>query len=304
MMKSNLEDDNNPKDNNKSFNSGFNISVEFIKLTFNSRFILAKICKKIPPFAKIIDKLLFEGDDIQVLPRDASIKPKEYSIKEIEINEDIEVPDDAVLPSNVLKEMIKRSKYHFIMNSCICRVSNDCNDYPQDLGCLFLGKGSKRISLKLGRVVSVEEAIEHVDKCQEAGLVNIIGRNKIDSVWLKTGPKEELLSICSCCPCCCLWKMTPDLPENIQKSFSKMFGVEIHLNDDFCTGCGKCTEGICFLDAIEINNGKAVINSEKCRACGKCVEICKNGAIVVQIEDNAIENSIKRVEPLVDLKSE
>lgn len=272
-------------------------SVKIIKLTFNSRFILAKTCKKVPPLGKIVDKLFFEGDDIQVIPRDSSIQ-------EIKINTDIEVPKDTILPSQVLKEMIRKSKYHFIMNNCICRVSNDCKDYPQDLGCLFLGKGSKRISTKLGRVVSKDEALEYVDKCGEAGLVTIIGRNKIDSVWLNTGPKEELLSICGCCPCCCLWKMTTDLPENIGKSFSKMIGIKIGFNEDICTGCGICSENICFLEAISIQNGKAKINMEKCRVCGRCAEICPKGAISIKMMNDAVERSIERILPLVDVESE
>ncbi|WP_414468583.1 4Fe-4S binding protein [Methanobacterium sp. ACI-7] len=272
-------------------------SVKIIKLTFNSRFILAKTCKKVPPLGKIVDKLFFEGDDIQVIPRDSSIQ-------EIKINTDIEVPKDTMLPSQVLKEMIRKSKYHFIMNNCICRVSNDCKDYPQDLGCLFLGKGSKRISTKLGRVVSKDEALEYVDKCGKAGLVNIIGRNKIDSVWLNTGPKEELLSICGCCPCCCLWKMTTDLPENIGKSFSKMIGIEIEFNEEICIGCGICSESICFLEAISIQNGKAKINMEKCRVCGRCAEICPKGAISIKMINDAVERSIEHILPLVDVESE
>jgi ferredoxin len=209
-----------------------------------------------------------------------------------------------MLPSQILKEMIMKSRYHFIMDSCICRVSNDCNDYSHDLGCLFLGKGTQRISTRLGRVVSPEEAIEHIDKCQNAGLVHIIGRNKIDSVWLNTGPKEELLSICSCCPCCCLWKMTPDLPENLGKSFSKMVGVEINLNESLCVGCGNCTEDICFLEAISIQKGKASMDLKKCRGCGRCAEICPKGAITVQMAIDAVERSIERVRPLVDVESE
>ena len=38
----------------------------------------------------------------------------------------------------------------------------------------------KKISPKFGRIVNSDEAIEHVDKCHDAGLVHIIGRNKID----------------------------------------------------------------------------------------------------------------------------
>lgn len=282
-------------------NTFSDISVRIIKLTFNTRFFLARTCKRIPPLAKIVDKLLFEGDDIQVLPRDNSIKSTNNT--EIKINAGIEVPKDIVLPSEVLKEMIRKSRYHFLMDSCICRVSNDCKDYPHEPGCLFLGRGSKRISTKLGRVVSKEEALEYVDKCQEAGLVNIIGRNKIDSVWLNTGPKEELLSICSCCQCCCLWKMTPELPKNLGRSISPMVGVQINFNENICSGCGKCAN-VCFINAITVLDGKARIDMERCRICGRCAEICSKGAVRVEIADDAIEHSIKRIEPLVNVKLE
>ncbi|MBI5680613.1 MAG: 4Fe-4S ferredoxin [Methanobacterium sp.] len=282
-----------------------NISVKIIKSTFKSRFTLAKVCRKVPPLAKVVDKLFFEGDDILVLPRDSVIKSNnKSSFEEIEVNTDIEIPKDIFLPSEVLKEMIQNSRYHFIMDSCICRVSTDCKDYPHDIGCLFLGKGSKRISSNLGRVVSKTEALEHVDKSQEAGLVNIIGRNKIDSVWLNTGPKEELLSICSCCPCCCLWKMTPELPENLGESISSMVGVEIKFNEDLCNGCGNCANDICFVEAIYVENGKSKIDMKKCRGCGRCAEICLKGAIIVEMDDNAVKNSIERVKPLVDIESE
>jgi ferredoxin len=280
------------------------ISVRLIKSTFSNRFILARTCRRIPPLARVVDKLFFEGDDIQVLPRDATIKSVNSNFSQkIEINADIEVPEDTLLPSTVLKEMIQKSRYHFIMDFCICRVSSDCEDYPSNLGCLFLGKGANRISSNLGRSVSAEEALEHVKKCQEAGLVHIIGRNKIDSVWLNTGPKEELLSICHCCPCCCLWKMAPELPEEIGKGFVPMMGVEIIFQEHLCAGCGKCTRGACFVDAIKLENGKARIDRGKCRCCGRCAEICENDTITVKMSENSVQNSIERVENLVDVES-
>ncbi|MCK9150684.1 4Fe-4S ferredoxin [Methanobacterium alcaliphilum] len=305
------------------------INVRIIKLTFKSRFLLARTCNKIPLLAKIVEKLFFEGDDIMVLPRDESLKSSSSKIfitlsdpiklnsqninlksvdslvtKEVEINEKIPFSrEDIILPSEILKEMIKKSKYHFIMDSCICRVSNDCEDYPKELGCLFLGKGATRVSTNLGKLVSKEEALEYINTCQKAGLNHIIGRNKIDSVWLNTGPKEELLSICACCPCCCLWKMTPDLPKEIRKSFTPMIGAELLFNPDLCVGCGKCAKDRCFLDAVKIKNGKAEINQDICRCCGRCVESCIQGAINIKIKDDAFEESLAHVERLVDVES-
>jgi ferredoxin len=211
-----------------------------------------------------VDKMFFEGDDILVLPRDNAVSSNKDEL--IQINSSIK-NENTILPSQVLKEIILKSKYHFIMDKCICRVSNDCENYSHNLGCLFLGKGTKRISPKLGRSVNEKEAIKHVDKCQSAGLVHIIGRNKIDSVWLNTGPKEELLSICNCCSCCCLWKMAPELPEELGNSINPMIGVEIKLNEEICTACGKCAD-TCFVNAISIHES-TIIDLDKCRCCGR-----------------------------------
>jgi ferredoxin len=98
--------------------------------------------------------------------------------------------------------------------------------------------------------------------------------------------------------------MTPDLPENLGKNFSKMDGIEIKLNEALCVGCGKCINDICFVEAISFENGKAIIDLIKCRCCGRCAEICSSGALTVQMEEDAVKHSIKRVESLVDVESE
>ena len=280
------------------------LSVRVIKLTFKSRFALARACRKFSPLAKVVEKILFEGDDMMVIPRDHALKSgQNLKLAKIEVNKEIKVSENEIIPSTILKEIITNSKNRLIMNSCICRVSTDCKDYPQDLGCLFLGKGAEKISPKLGKMVTVEEALEHVDKCREAGLVHIIGRNKIDSVWLNTGPKEELLSICHCCPCCCLWKMTPELPENLGRSINPMIGAKIKFNHKICIGCGKCAENnVCFMELITIDDGKAKIDLDQCRTCGRCVEVCTNNALTLNVDNNSIKRSIEKVKTLVDVE--
>lgn len=58
------------------------------------------------------------------------------------------------------------------------------------------------------------------------------------------------------------------------------------------------------MNAIHVENGKTMIDTTKCRVCGRCTEVCKQNAIVIRMTKNAVEHSIKRVEPLVDVKSE
>jgi len=248
------------------------LSVKFIKKTFKSRFSLAKATAKHRLFKKIIDRIMFKGDVIYYLPKDNVIA----------INQDVgSLPESIVVPSRIVDQFIDQATVHVIMNSCICRDASHCKDYPVDLGCLFLGEAAARISPALGRRVTKEEAKAHARKCRDAGLVHLIGRNKLDTVWLNVRPGERLLSICNCCPCCCLWKMLPHLSPDISRKVSRMPGVSVTVNGN-CAGCGTCTRGSCFVDAIHVVDGKASIN-EECRGCGRCAEVCPNHAIDLKI---------------------
>jgi NAD-dependent dihydropyrimidine dehydrogenase PreA subunit len=268
--------------------------VELIKKTFPQVRGIAKLTN-VPVIGKVIDKLLFAGDDIMYLPKDNVVEHV------IHIDKGLEQPIETVLPSQIVEHFIKQANYHWIMNYCICRKSNNCKDYPIDYGCLFLGEAALGINPHLGRRVSKEEALEHVKKCREAGLVHLIGRNKLDAMWLNVSPGNKLLSICNCCPCCCLWRVLPDISPEIGNKITKMSGVEVKVTDR-CVGCGTCTEGICFVDAIHLVNGRAVIGAE-CRGCGRCVEVCPNDAIEITLSDSDFfKGAIDRISAVVDVE--
>ena len=60
-------------------------------------------------------------------------------------------------------------------------------------------------------------------------------------------------------------------------------------------------DGVCFVDAITMVDGKAVI-SEECRGCGRCVEVCPEQAIIMNIENERYyEDSIERIGKVVDV---
>jgi len=262
--------------------------VTLLKKAFPTRYFLARLTRKVPLVRKVIDHFLFEGDDIIYLPKD----------NVIQINQPIARAEETVLPSQIVERFIERANYRWIMNKCICRDSEQCKDYPVDLGPIFLGEAVLQINPQLGRLATTEEALAHLQRAREAGLVHLIGRNRIDSVWLGATPFDKLLTICNCCPCCCLWRVLPDLPPEISGNVTRMPGVTV---TDHCVGCGTCTRGICFVDAIQLVDGHAVID-EACRGCGRCIEICPQQAIELHIEDTTFfEQSIARITPLVDI---
>ncbi|MHA1290568.1 MAG: DUF362 domain-containing protein [Candidatus Thorarchaeota archaeon] len=269
--------------------------VSLLKKTFGTRSMIAK-ATNIPLLGRAVDKMFFEGDDVIYLPKDSVAQ------KTIQIDMKLDRPEETALPSEIIHHFIEKASFHWIMNVCICRDAAKCEDYPINYGCLFMGEAVQDINPELGRLVTKEEAHDYVRKCREAGLVHLIGRNKLDAQWLGVSPGDKLLTVCNCCPCCCLWKMLPDLTPEIGRKITKMSGVEVKVTDA-CVGCGTCTEeDVCFVNAISMVDGKAVISAE-CRGCGRCVEVCPNDAIELTINNpEFMSDSIDRVSSVVDVE--
>jgi ferredoxin len=263
--------------------------VELIKWAFPARFLIAR-ATRLPILGPLLDRWFFAADALIYLPTDRSIQ----------IGYALELEGQMVLPSEVVDHFIRRASTHWIMNRCLCRDAAGCSDYPVELGCLFLGAAADGINPKLGRRVTEQEALAHVQRCREAGLVHLIGRNKLDTIWLGVGPGDQLMTICHCCPCCCLWRVLPSMAPQSAAKVARMPGVTVVVNDQ-CDGCGVCAEAICFVKAIELVDGRARI-SEECRGCGRCVTACPNGAIEMRIAvDDCVLAAVEHLSPHVDL---
>ncbi len=265
------------------------ISVFVVNRIFNWRFRIAGLTKKSKVAKKVINKALFENDDVVIIPNT------------IQINQKIEGEPSQFLPTAVIKEVIKKSQDITIMDSCLCRTSNKCEDYPHDIGCIFLGPTSRKIPRTISHAATVEEALDHVDKADAAGLSHLIGRNKIDSVWMNVRPGHGLLTICHCCPCCCLWKVLPNLEDEIAQKVTKLDGVKITYNEDNCKSCMKCTkEDVCMFNALSADGKKIHINPDNCRGCGLCINVCKFNAITIDYNDETIDSVIDRMYNLIE----
>ena len=164
----------------------------------------------------------------------------------------------------------------------------------------FLGDAVLDINPQLGRLATKEQALEHLRKCREAGLVQMVGKNKLDAQWLGVSLGEKLLTICNCDPCCCLWRVASSLTPKIGSKIKKMPGIVIRVSEK-CIGCGTCLKDICFVGAISMKDNQAII-SNQCRGCGRCVSICPQYAIELIIEDKKyIEKSIHELDKIIDI---
>ncbi|MBR4448141.1 4Fe-4S binding protein [Methanobrevibacter sp.] len=266
------------------------ISISVLKYIFNWRFWIAEITKKSKIYKKIVDKLLFEDDEIIVIPNTISVNKK------------IESEGSEFLPTEIIKEVIKRSNDIVIMDSCLCRTSNQCKDYPHDIGCIFLGPTTRKIPKNIGHKATVEEALNQVDMADAAGLSHIIGRNKIDTVWMNVRPGKGLLTICHCCPCCCLWKVYPNLDKDISNKLEKLDGVSVKLHEDNCRLCEKCLDDVCMFQAISLKDNKITIDNDTCKGCGLCVNTCKFDAITIDYSNETIDNVVNRLDDLIEIK--
>ena len=260
--------------------------VRLLERFFPHRFKIARL-SKIPFVRWIFSKMIFDKNDLTYLTKD--------NVVEITLNKKIKDLENIVVPSSVVKYFIEKSSYRFIMDFCICREAMQCKDYPIELGCLFMGEAARNIPKELGRSASKKEALEHVEKCRKAGLVHLIGRDKLDETWLGVGSKIPLVTVCNCCNCCCLWRMLPELDSKLSSTVKRMPGVKTIINEN-CTGCGACIKDVCFINAINLRDGTAEI-SDDCLSCGRCVEVCPNDAIEIVIKDkDFINKTIERVE--------
>jgi UDP-glucose 4-epimerase len=199
------------------------------------------------------------------------------------IQQDIPIPANSILPRKLLETLVEQSSSRVVMNSCLCRTVEGCDDFPLDLGCLFLGDGADQIHSSMAQRISREEALAHINRGLAMSLSPTIIHSWFDAAVLGIDYRK-MLGICFCCPCCCTLQRSVTLgPDTFQESVKPIPGIKVEITSD-CIGCGTCVE-TCAFQAIELHSPAAIITS-RCKACGRCVDICPHQAIKMEIETN------------------
>jgi ferredoxin len=227
---------------------------------------------------------------------------KNLNISYIPINEEVGHGKSSHLPRRVVERLIRTSAHRVIIERCTCRDARGCKDHPVTMGCTMLGEGAREIDPRIGRHVSADEAIAHLDRTLADGLIPMIGRVKLDNFIWGVSDRGRLLTICHCCRCCCtIFASGKYLPAEAQRSIVRLPGVVMTTDHERCTRCGTCVDE-CFMGALSIVGDEVVRDEALCKACGRCATVCDAGAVrsVVDDMDKAVTGLIDRVRGIVD----
>lgn len=220
----------------------------------------------------------------------------------IPINASLGTYENQLMPEKMIEHFIKKAKHFFVQTACGCRVYHNCQDHEKTLGCMYMGDDVKSIQLppETGRFITQEEALEHAKKSIENGLVPCFGRAPGETAGWATDT-GHIMSLCFCCPCCCVnGKVAKNATFEIQM-FTRMEGLTVEVDPNICVGCGACLD-VCVFVGRDVIDGKAVIDQERCLGCGRCEQTCPNRAISITIDDpKRVEEHIKALEESVDV---
>ena len=108
---------------------------------------------------------------------------RNFNISYIPINKTIQGISNILIPEMVLEELIRRSSHRVIIKRCTCRDNHECKNHPIEDACILLGDGAAEIDPRVARHVSVDEAIAHMKRRVNEGLIPFAGRVRMDDFF-------------------------------------------------------------------------------------------------------------------------
>ncbi|MHA1328194.1 MAG: ATP-binding protein [Promethearchaeota archaeon] len=200
-----------------------------------------------------------------------------------------------------------------VLRDCPCRVTNNCQNYPHELGCIWMGRGAAKLNLEnlpgmgqKGYYATKEEARERVRQALKLGLIPALGKLRSDAeVYGVLDYEDEFMDFCFCCSCCCVTAGMKYGNSDYKKYIKRMEGVSVITDPNKCKGCGECFK-VCIYNGRKMVNGKAITVDENCLGCGRCEMVCPNDAISVTFDENiniddVMKKIIEKFDKIVDI---
>ncbi|MCK4789251.1 MAG: 4Fe-4S binding protein [Desulfobacteraceae bacterium] len=201
-------------------------------------------------------------------------------LRTIPVEKSIPVPEKyRVSTYDNVREIVDSAEGQIAVANCICRQAKDlvgesCTKTDLRETCIILpAEAEYYISVGIGRPITKEEAVDILEKAQEAGLV----LQPVNSL------RPE--AICCCCGDCCGILMSVKKFPRPADFYATNYYAEV--DAELCTGCEICVD-LCQLDAITMVNSVAVVNRDRCIGCGNCVVNCTLNAVKLQKKEKEL----------------
>ena len=191
-------------------------------------------------------------------------------LRTIPVEKSIPTPDKYQISTyDNVRKIIENASGQIAVANCVCRQTKDlvgesCTKTDFRETCLILSDEAEYyINVGIGRSITKEEALNILEKGQEAGLV------------LQPINTQRPDAICCCCGDCCGTLVTVKKFPKPAELYATNYYSEV--DSELCTGCEECIS-ICQLDARAMVNGVAIVNLDRCIGCGNCVATCDANA--------------------------
>ncbi|MBM4325748.1 MAG: 4Fe-4S dicluster domain-containing protein [Deltaproteobacteria bacterium] len=181
-----------------------------------------------------------------------------------------------VMPYEDIKGMVK-GKEKISVAKCICRVQQGLLDKgcgkPLEVCFQFGSHADYYVDKGMARYITQEEALQILDKCDEAGLVP----QPITS--------QELGGMCNCCgDCCGILRAIKYHPKPAERVLANYYA---EVNPDLCSACETCVDR-CQMEAIRVGEKDvAEVDRDRCIGCGLCVTTCPSEALTLKPKPQA-----------------
>jgi NAD-dependent dihydropyrimidine dehydrogenase PreA subunit len=167
-----------------------------------------------------------------------------------------------------MRKVVKASNQTIAVANCVCKegealLGKSCKQTDDIEVCISFGS-SAYLDRGQARVISKDECLDIMDRAEREGLV------------LQPGNSLQPFCICLCCGCCCGVLTSAKKHDKPAELIAHNFYAQV--NNEACNGCSVCVKR-CQMDAIRIEDKKAVIDLDRCIGCGLCVTSCKQEAM-------------------------
>jgi H+/Na+-translocating ferredoxin:NAD+ oxidoreductase subunit B len=186
------------------------------------------------------------------------------------------MPDIPIDTYDNIRTLITEFKGPMLVANCICKqgedlLGNPCKVTDEREVCLIFGSAARKYDKEgWGRIITKDECFKILEKAEKDGLV------------LQPSNTQKLFCLCLCCGCCCeILTNVKDLENPVQYFHTNYYAI----NDmEKCIGCGICVKR-CQMDAIKIEDKKAIIDLTRCIGCGLCVPTCTPKSMALKKKD-------------------